>query len=390
MPSKIVATLLKRLDTMYKEDGDQSTLTIFTPAQRAFLDANDQVNERLVNSVNDFKSLANEKQQILDDISAFRVTGARGAFSDMLKAFATSGTWNVYSQQYLKRKIPFILNRDILEAKVFVKTIVDKLDDSALQIKYIRAFQYYLVDIETRYEDEHVDGYDFDEVWGKLSISWSRLKVEPLKYDELWQYFFKNPDKKTSIDKLIGNIIEALTYHDQMMQVKNSFESTSTFTNKVVERYDEMKSEINGLMHRDSALNSIVNDAQSSGSEVSSDMHDAIKKTEDEVNDKVKIDDIVKEDVSPIKTRTMREFKDMFRKYLDMVDDDNVVETISEDKRNFFPCKFSAMCASKKRTLASIKSDDMFEKIGDVLGNVLDDALTSPNKRTKNDDKIVV
>lgn len=200
--------------------------------------------KKLSDAFDVFADITKEEQMVLNEISSLKITSSRGTLANYLLSFATSGTWNVYAQQYNNKKAPFLIEKNILQAKCFIYYMVNKEEDLRQKKLYIRAFQYLLVSVYADFEENNEEYYDFHSAWKGLCISWKGLKKNPLKYDSTWTHFFTNPKNVKSIDRLIDDITVVLGFRKRLEVLEDKKKLITKSSKLIAKTFDKFKSSI--------------------------------------------------------------------------------------------------------------------------------------------------
>ena len=257
------ALLLRSLDETAKVTSTE--LSVITPAISKFLELNDKLNNKLVDNISGYKSVIDDSNALITDVISFNVDGSRGKFATNLKAFAMNGTWTVYGQQYISKKVPFVTQEGPLQKIVWTRNkIQSMLDETYNEVEctiifnqemddIVKGFERaYLADIN-EYNDQFADEVDFDFVWGAARMSLKNLNENPYRYHDVWVHFFSDKDK-VSIPKLVENISEALVYYRRNVTIKNRLASNNRMTNEVIEESSTVRETSIGFIRREGEL----------------------------------------------------------------------------------------------------------------------------------------
>lgn len=257
------ALLLRSLDEAAKSTSTE--LNIITPAISKFMELNDKLNNKLVDNISGYKSVIDDNNALINDVIGFNVDGSRGKFANNLKAFAMNGTWSVYGQQYINKKVPFVTQEGPLQKIVWTrKTIQEMMDktfdeeDNSVEFTeemddIVKRFEMaYLADI-VEYNDKFADDVDFSSAWKAARMRLHNLNENPYRYHDIWVHFFTDKDK-VSIPKLISNINEALVYYRRNVNIKNRLETNNRVTDEVIEESSNVRESSTGFLRREGEL----------------------------------------------------------------------------------------------------------------------------------------
>lgn len=170
-------------------------------------------------STNSFERHCVETKKLIADVMGYEIRGARGKLVKHLLGFALDPDWwSVYSQQYNKSKMPFVVQEKPLRKLVYVYREILKMDDSNDIDGFIKSFEYSIVrdiGIYSTFTDSRAE---FNDKWKSQHMSFKQLAAMPLKYHKVWTYFFLNRDNK-SIPKLIDDIERILEFHERAKRI---------------------------------------------------------------------------------------------------------------------------------------------------------------------------
>lgn len=257
------ALLLRSLDEAAKSSSTE--LQVITPAISKFMEMNDKLNDKLVDNISGYKSVIDDNNALINDVINFNVDGSRGKFANNLKAFAINGTWTVYGQQYIKKKVPFVTQEGPLQKIVWTRNTIQKmLDDTFNEEEQSVEFTEEMDDIVKRFErayladiveyiEKYSDDIDFESAWKAARMRLKNLNENPHRYHDIWVHFFTNKDAP-SIPKLIDNINEALTYYRRNVTIKNRLTTNNLITNEVIEESSAIRESSVGFLRREGEL----------------------------------------------------------------------------------------------------------------------------------------
>jgi hypothetical protein len=228
------AKLLEMLQA--NQGGAVEELQLITPGVNAFLQASRKMTTALVDNVKDFKAIGQEKDDVICDILNFKVV-SRGATNDNLKAFAVTGSFSLYAQQYNRKKMPLITIAPIMEMMVMIYNHlnvdnVEALEDNTTEA-LVKAFQFYLVQEVKTYEEDHAMDIDFEEAWCAAGLARGRLLKNPLYYHSQWMGFFN--DEFKTVAALVNDYDSALDYRCRMTNVTNKIGAANAKTQDLVQ-----------------------------------------------------------------------------------------------------------------------------------------------------------
>lgn len=234
------AKLLEMLQA--NQGGAVEELQLITPGVNAFLQASRKITSALVDNVKDFKAIGQEKDDVVSDILNFKVV-SRGATNDNLKAFAATGAFSLYAQQYNRKKMPLITITSIMEMMIMLYNHINVDTEEALEDNstedLVKAFQFYLVQEVKTYEEDHAMDIDFEEAWREAGLARVRLFKNPLYYHSQWMVFFNNEFK--TIAALINDYNSALDYRCRMTNVTNKIGAANVKTQDLVQASADMQ-----------------------------------------------------------------------------------------------------------------------------------------------------
>ena len=218
------------------QGGAVEELQLITPGVNAFLQASRKMTTALVDNVKDFKAIGQEKDDVICDILSFKVV-SRGATNDNLKAFAVTGSFSLYAQQYNRKKMPLITIAPIMEMMVMIYNHlnvdnVEALEDNTTEA-LVKAFQFYLVQEVKTYEEDHAMDIDFEEAWCAAGLARGRLFKNPLYYHSQWMGFFN--DEFKTVAALVNDYDSALDYRCRMTNVTNKIGAANAKTQDLVQ-----------------------------------------------------------------------------------------------------------------------------------------------------------
>jgi hypothetical protein len=187
----------------------------------------------MTETIEQIKAAVADMTAIYSEIASVDFNSTRGKLSDALRKFAMDGKLSMYVQQYNRAneqniKIPFIFEENILGAMVWVrmkcKNIIKKVGPvygTGEVARIVKAFQHYLVAQHIIAEAKDPNS-NFDALWTRGGISLSNLKQNPTKYHERWVWFFTH-EGKTSIDKLMRELVVVISYRRKMQNAINRY-----------------------------------------------------------------------------------------------------------------------------------------------------------------------
>lgn len=255
------ALLLKSLDDAAKTNA----LTIITPAISTFIATTDKLNDKLVSNISGYKEVIDENNELINDVINFNVDGSRGKFANNLKAFAINGTWSVYGQQYIKKKVPFVTQEGPLQKIVWTRNKIQEMldatydaSDSSVEFNdemndIVRRFEIAYVNDIVEFNTEYVGEIDFDSAWRAARMKIKNIREDPHRYHDIWVHFFTNKDQK-SIPKLIANIQEALAFYKRNAAIKYKLKTSNAVTDEVMRESDRVRESSTGFLRREGEL----------------------------------------------------------------------------------------------------------------------------------------
>ena len=252
------ALLLKTLNRVAEESGTE--LSIITPAINTFIEKTEEINTKLVGTINETKRTFEDHDDLVTEVLNFEITGSKGKLANYLRSFAMNGAWTVYGQQYTKKKnkIPIILQESVLRKMVFVRNKIQEQMDNDCDFTsdmddLIKGFQYALVDDVRKFMNVNAGKVDFKKHWKEQAMSFEILASQPLKYHITWKFFFTDRTKQ-NIPRLVSNIEQALVYYRRNLEIQNRKKTNNTNIDITVQEAETVRDKGAGFLRREGEI----------------------------------------------------------------------------------------------------------------------------------------